>query len=117
MRISDWSSDVCYSDLREHGGNRRGSAEHARSQAVQQQADEDAAEKDGLRDVDFRLHVEVQQPEGGERIDEHVQALPIAPQTSDGAVERRRGQKGEPEHGSEPGGEEEETGGANEGNP
>src|SRR3546814_2791284 len=81
MRISDWSSDVCSSDLphrphliaeveigqqhalrrnaahgrvpgelerggrkargdrhREHGGNRRGSAEHARSQAVQQQA-------------------------------------------------------------------------------
>src|SRR3546814_9770852 len=88
MRISDWSSDVCSSDL--HGGNRRGSAEHARSQAVQQQADEDAAEKDGLRDVDFRLHVEVQQPEGGERIDELVQALPIAPQTSDGAVERRQ---------------------------
>src|SRR3546814_7365717 len=63
------------------------------------------SEKAGLRDVDFRLHVEVQQPEGGERIDELVQALPIAPQTSDGAVERRRGQQGEPEHGSEPDGE------------
>src|SRR3546814_8061049 len=64
------------------------------------------SEKDGLRDVDFRLHVEVLQPEGGERIDELVQALPIAPQTSDGAVERRRGQQGEPEHGSEPRSEE-----------
>src|SRR3546814_5635541 len=63
------------------------------------------SEKAGLRDVDFRLHVEVQQPEGGERIDEIVQALPIAQQTSDGAVERRRGQQGETEHGREPDGE------------
>src|SRR3546814_13610240 len=63
------------------------------------------SEKAGLRDVDFRLHVEVQQPEGGERIDELVQALPIAPQTPDGRVERRRGQQGEPEHGREPDGE------------